>query len=192
MCHFQGSSRSSHLSRGSRRVVCSNTAVKNSRARTRSKRQYSYVFKTFELCQTRLEGTMNHAHTFILCGFLLSISYWNKNNHKQVFNIRPWFATNAKQRYLYNSQTRRATTFQSCPPGDGKESLHFLFFFGSAVERSIPDKQCVSSNTPPCLCCFFSFSFLLTPSMLVQIPLSLLFCYHFFLLLYCCTHIVGS
>ena len=49
-----------------------------------------------------------------------------QNNHKLVFNIRPWFATNAKQRYLYSSQTRRATTFQSFPPGDGKESLHFL------------------------------------------------------------------
>ena len=35
-----------------------------------------------------------------------------------LFNNRRWFATNTKPRYLYSSQTRRATTFQSCPPGD--------------------------------------------------------------------------
>ena len=34
-----------------------------------------------------------------------------------LFNNRRWFATNTKPRYLYSSQTRRATTFQSCPPG---------------------------------------------------------------------------
>ena len=38
--------------------------------------------KIFELCQTRVEGKKNHTHTskyiFILCGFLLLISYRNK------------------------------------------------------------------------------------------------------------------
>ena len=93
---------------------------------------------------------------------------------------------NSKQRYLYSSQTRRATMFQSCPPGDGKESLHFLFL-GSAVERSILDKQSVSSITPPCFCCFFVF-FSANPKYVGSNPPVPAFLLLFFsaVLLYCC------
>ena len=70
--------------------------------------------------------TTHTRYRFILCGFLLPISYRKKNDHKQVFHIRLWFAANTNQRYMYSSQTRRATAFQSCPPGNGKESLRFL------------------------------------------------------------------
>ena len=81
-----------------------------------SKRQY--CIKIFELSQTRVEGK-NESRLHICLRFLLPKSYRNKTINKYfVFHIRPWFATNTKQRYLYSCQTRRATSFQSCPPGD--------------------------------------------------------------------------
>ena len=73
--------------------------------------------KNFELCQTRVEGK-NESRIYIYLRFSFTQTLSEKNNHKQVLNLRPWFATNTKQRYLYRSQTRRATTFQSCPSGD--------------------------------------------------------------------------
>ena len=55
------------------------------------------MYKTFR-------EELNHAYVFILCGFLLPKSCRIKNNHKQVFNTRPWFATNTHQIYMYSIQ----------------------------------------------------------------------------------------
>ena len=53
------------------------------------------------------------------------------NKYFEAFNIHPWFAANTKQIYLYSSQTRRATTFERCPPGDTCSTC-------ASIPRSLP------------------------------------------------------
>ena len=135
---------------------------------------------------------MNNAYLFILLiyGFLIPVSYRNKNNHTKVVNSCSWLATNTKQRYLYSSQTRRATTFQSCPPGDGKESRQLLLAQRQSA-RFWTERQ---FKYPSLSAVFYvSFFFLLTPIMVVKTPLSSAFLLLFFsalllhCLMYCCT-----
>ena len=134
---------------------------------------------------------MNNAYLFILLiyGFLIPVSYRNKNNHTKVVNSCSWLATNTKQRYLYSSQTRRATTFQSYPPGDGKESLPFLL-----VQRQSARfwTSRASVQIPHPVCCFFPVlsSAKLNPKYVSSnppVPAFLLLFFHAVLLHCCCT-----
>ena len=113
---FQGSSRSCHLSSCLVKLLAAILRIRTQERACGPKG--TTRTKNFELCQTRVEGK-NESRLHICLRFLLPKSYRNKTINKYfVFHIRPWFATNTKQRYLYSCQTRRATSFQSCPPGD--------------------------------------------------------------------------
>ena len=112
---FQGSSRSCHLSSCLVKLLAAILRIRTQERACGPKG--TTRTKNFELCQTRVEGK-NESRIYIYLRFSFTQTLSEKNNHKQVLNLRPWFATNTKQRYLYRSQTRRATTFQSCPSGD--------------------------------------------------------------------------
>ena len=110
---FQGSSRSCHLSAcGSLRVVGSNTAGKNPRAGMWSKRQYS--------C-TKLLGK----NWIMLMYLYYAVFFYPKVVGSKITISKYLILVHGLQQTLIkyictasNLQIRRATTFQSCLPGD--------------------------------------------------------------------------
>ena len=128
---------------------------------------------------------MNHAYIFI-CGFLLP-----KHYRKKITISKYWICVHGLQQTLSKDICTAAKLgerrlFKVALPEAARNHYISFWLSGRALDSGQAERQEYAAVS---LLFFFCFFVLLTPSMLVQIPLSLLFCSCFFLM-YCCTAVV--